>query len=182
VRDALFATVEQVHVPWGLFPEATHELLAVTMDGHDAVFTTSYDLSLYGNHLFCVDVVDIKDFFWNQLVFCPPDTRVHSRSTTRVFYLHGGVHLWQDDKTGEDGKWSAGSARLLDIQSRYGPTVNKRPLFVSEGTSRSADPRSSFRLDYAPHRRPEPDHRQVLTPEVTKLLIRSRRLRGSLPK
>ena len=137
VRDALFATVGEVHVPWEHFPEATHEILALTMDEHDSVFTTNYDLCLYWSHMFCVDKVDIKDFFWNQLVFDPTDTAVHSRSTTRVHHLHGGIHLWQDDRTGENGKWSAGSARLLDIQSRYGPKVTKRPLFVSEGTSQA---------------------------------------------
>jgi hypothetical protein len=153
VRDALFAAVGRVHVPWELFPEATHEILAQTMDEHDSVFTTNYDLSLYWSHMYCVDKVDIKDFFWNQLVFDPTDTNVHSHSTARVHYLHGGIHLWQDDRTGESGKWSAGRARLLDIQSRYGPTVTKRPLFVSEGASQAKvrtirqSPYLSFCLD-----------------------------------
>jgi hypothetical protein len=137
VRDALFATVGHVHVPWDDFPDQTHELLATTMDRHDGVYTTSYDLSLYWSHMRCIDMVDIKDFFWNRLVFDPTDTAVHGRNTTRVYYLHGGIHLWQDDQTGNNGKWSAGSERLLDIQARYGPTSDKRPLFVSEGTSQA---------------------------------------------
>lgn len=137
VRDALFRTVGEVHVPWEHFPDATHQVLALTMDAHDAVFTTSYDLSLYWSHMRCIDLVDIKDFFWNQLIFDPANTTVHGRGTTKIHYLHGGIHLWQDDQTGENGKWSASSARLLGIQNSYGPTATKRPLFVSEGTSQA---------------------------------------------
>ncbi len=101
------------------------------MNLHDAVYTTSYDLSLYWSHMRCIDMVDIKDFFWNKLVFDPSDAVVYGRNTTRIHYLHGGIHLWQDDHTGENGKWSAGSARLLDIQERYGPTVKKPGLSSS---------------------------------------------------
>lgn len=137
VRNALFTAVGEVHVPWEQFPDQTHELLATTMDLHDAVYTTSYDLSLYWSHMRCIDMVDIKDLFWNQLVFDPTDAIVHGRNTTRIYYLHGGIHIWQDDQTGENGKWSAASARLLDIRDRYEPTVDKRPLFVSEGTSQA---------------------------------------------
>lgn len=46
------------------------------------MFTTNYDLSLYWSHMYCVDKVDIKDFFWNQLVFDATDTNAHSCSTT----------------------------------------------------------------------------------------------------
>ena len=136
VRDALFETVSDVHVPWGLFPQSTHDLLAKAMNAHQAVFTTSYDLSLYWSQLQTEKPVDIIDFFWGGgHRFDPLDTEVHRSSATRVYYLHGGLHLWQDDSTGEDGKWTSADGRLLDIKSNYGPTTTPRPLFVSEGTS-----------------------------------------------
>lgn len=136
VRDALFETVSDVHVPWGAFPQPTHDLLAETMNGHKAVFTTSYDLCLYWSHLQTGRRVNIVDFFWAAgHRFDDADTVVRSSNATRVYYLHGGLHLWQDDLTGDNGKWTSADGRLLSIQSHYSPTSTRRPLFVSEGTS-----------------------------------------------
>ncbi len=64
VRDALFDTVREVHIPWGAIPGDTSELIAQVMDYHSAVFTTSYDLCLYWSHMQNFDSVDIVDFFW----------------------------------------------------------------------------------------------------------------------
>lgn len=136
VRDALFETVREVHVPWGIFPQASHDLLAETMNGHKAVFTTSYDLCLYWSHQQTEKLVNIVDFFWGSgHRFDDADTLVRNPSATRVHYLHGGLHLWQDDSTGENGKWTTADGSLLSSQSKYGPTSTRRPLFVSEGTS-----------------------------------------------
>ncbi|GAA4717978.1 DUF4917 family protein [Isoptericola chiayiensis] len=137
VRDALFETVNDVHVPWGVFPQATHDLLAKTMNAHRYVYTTSYDLSLYWSHLQSSEQVNIIDFFWAAgRRFDPLDVEVHRSGATCVYYLHGGLHLWTDDSTGEDGKWTSADGRLLDVlKSNYGPMGTRRPLFVSEGTS-----------------------------------------------
>ena len=137
VRDALVETVSAAHVPWSAFPQDTHDVLANAMNSHKSVFTTSYDLSLYWSQLQTGMSVDIIDFFWgNGHRFDPLDTEVHRSSATCLYYLHGGMHLWQDDSTGEDGKWTSSDGRLLDvIKSNYGPTTTRRPLFVSEGTS-----------------------------------------------
>lgn len=140
VRDALFTTVGEVHVPWSDFPADTHDLIAQEISRFRSVFTTSYDLTLYWSHMWAEYkstkvVTNIVDLFWatgNR--FDPADTVVRSSTATRVLYLHGGLHLWQDDQTGENGKWTHGQGRLLDIKARYGPTSDKRPLFVSEGT------------------------------------------------
>jgi hypothetical protein len=136
VRDALFEAVGTVHVPWELFPQRTHDLLARELNEYRAVFTTNYDLCLYWSHMQTDEDVNIVDYFWasgNQ--FDPADTAVRSSRATRIHYIHGGIHLWQDDQTGENGKWTASRGRLLDVQSRYRPGEDRRPLFVSEGTS-----------------------------------------------
>ncbi|WP_205474451.1 DUF4917 family protein [Nocardioides sp. SYSU D00038] len=136
VRDALFETVGDVHVPWGHFPQSTHDLLAETMNQHKAVFTTSYDLCLYWSHLQTSKQVNMIDFFWAAgRQFDPDNVGVRSANATRVFYLHGGLHLWQDDMTDDNGKWTNADGSLLDLRSKYGPTSSRRPLFVSEGTS-----------------------------------------------
>ncbi|RHA37748.1 DUF4917 family protein [Cellulomonas rhizosphaerae] len=136
VRDALFTAVGLVHVPWERFPQDAHDALAVAINGYDAVFTTNYDLSLYWSQMQTTKVVDIVDYFWAAgHQFDPADTAVRSSRSTRMHYLHGGIHLWQDNQTGENGKWTSGRGRLLDIQGKYGPGIDRRPLFVSEGTA-----------------------------------------------
>lgn len=140
VRDSLFETVGEVHIPWDDFPPESHDHLASEIDRFRSVFTTSYDLSLYWSHMWAEFksmkvITNIVDYFWaTGSRFDPTDTAVRSSRATCVHYLHGGIHLWQDDQTGENGKWTNGSGRLLDIKSRYGPTSDRRPLFVSEGT------------------------------------------------
>jgi len=139
IRDGLFDTVGAVHVPWDAFPAETLEHIAEQIDQFQSVFTTSYDLILYWSHMWAQYkstkvATNIVDLFWAGDRFDPDNTKVWSSRATRVLYLHGGLHLWQDDQTGENGKWTHASGRLLDLQSKYGPTSDRRPLFVSEGT------------------------------------------------
>lgn len=136
VRDALFEAIGRVHVPWEQFPSSTHVELAANLNMYEAVFTTNYDLCLYWSHMQESASVDMVDFFWQSgSRFDPADTDVRGIHTTRIYYLHGGIHLWQDDQTGENGKWTRKEGRLLDIQVKYGPGNVRRPLFVSEGNS-----------------------------------------------
>lgn len=139
VRDGLFNTVGEVHLPWDRFPADTGDRIALEIDRFRSVFTTNYDLSLYWSHMWAQFkstkvTTNIVDLFWAGGRFDPADCDVRSSEATRVLYLHGGLHLWQDDETGENGKWTHSSGRLLDIKSKYGPTSDRRPLFVSEGT------------------------------------------------
>lgn len=135
VREALFAAVNSAHVPWDQFPVSSHGAIAWEMDAHRNIFTTNYDLSLYWSHM-QTPTVDLKDYFWTpDHTFDPGNT---SSQSALIHYLHGGLHLWTDDRLGKDGKWTSATGNLLhNLNSKYKPTSNKRPLFVSEGTSRS---------------------------------------------
>lgn len=134
VRNALFDTVRSVHVPWGEVPRSR---IARSLAGHQSVFTTNYDLSLYwstvqpGAH-------DVRDFFWSgpdHHEFDAGNARVFGTGATRLHYLHGALHLWHDDR-GVDGKWTqATGGSLLEVAQHYTPRSTRRPLFVSEGTS-----------------------------------------------
>lgn len=138
VRDSLFETVARTHVPWDRFPSATHTLIAEALNGFDSVFTTNYDLSLYWSHLENRDLVELVDFMWNPgATFDPHNVDVRSRGATPIYYLHGAVHLWQDE-AGNNGKWtSAEGGNLLNLAAKYPPTSGRRPLFISEGTSKA---------------------------------------------
>ena len=55
---------------------------------------------------------------------------------TKVFYLHGGLHLWHDPYTDVTGKWEhQDGGRLLDLEQRYRDYPERQALFVSEGRS-----------------------------------------------
>lgn len=154
IRDGLFTAVNDAHLPWGAVPPTTETLIAKYLNGHRAVFTTNYDLVLYWSHLQNAARVSLVDFFWGPgNTYDPNDVRLHSSSLTPVYYCHGAIHLWQDDY-GDNGKWTnADTGNLLAVRSRYIVDKSKRPLFISEGTSKAKvrtiqrSPYLSFCLD-----------------------------------
>ncbi|MBM7783561.1 DUF4917 family protein [Tenggerimyces flavus] len=135
IRDALFGAVGKVHVPWEEFPDSTHRKIAKWLDGHSCVFTTNYDLCLYWSQVRNLPRVKLVDYLWDAGKFNPSDVDLRPNQTP-IHYLHGAIHLWQDDN-GENGKWiNADSGSLLQLASRYSSAAAaRRPLFVSEGTS-----------------------------------------------
>jgi len=141
VRDALFNTVGQVHVQWSDFPAATQIHIANEIAEFQSVFTTNYDLCLYWSQMWVQEHCEnsnlhIVDLFWaDGNRFDPRDSEPRSAAATRVLYLHGGIHLWQEDHTGNNGKWVHGNTSLLDLADKYIPESNRRPLFVSEGSA-----------------------------------------------
>ncbi|TCO33381.1 uncharacterized protein DUF4917 [Kribbella steppae] len=139
VRDALFEAVTDAHLKWSRFPVNSHKQIAETLDEYESVYTTNYDLCLYWSHLQNRARVDIVDYFWSQPDnrFDPADVTLRSPRLTPVYYLHGAVHLWQDDEN-DNGKWTnADGGNLLSLASNYTAKSSRRPLFVSEGTSRA---------------------------------------------
>jgi hypothetical protein len=79
---------------------------------------------------------EVIDFFWNTgNTFDPENVDVLQR--TAMYYLHGAIHLWQDD-CGNSGKWTnANDGNLLSLAENYPPGSSKVPLFVSEGSSKA---------------------------------------------
>lgn len=137
VRDALLTAVNTAHVDWRQFPDPTHTAITQGIAGHTDVYTTNYDLCVYWSLLGPTRPFS-KDFFWGpDNSFDPADVHVGDDAIL-IYYLHGAMHLWQDDSTGIDGKWTRAQAgTLLDVLEQYTPTSDRRPLFVSEGTSKS---------------------------------------------
>jgi Domain of unknown function (DUF4917) len=146
VRNALFNTVRAVHVPWQLLPAATLSQVATTMDGHDQIFTTNYDLIPYWA-LMETASVKIANFFWgNQNTFDANQTDLHA-GYSALYFLHGCLHLWQSDATGLTGKWTSQGHGLLWLGTLFSGHKDRRPLFVSEGSARGKR-RTIRRSDY----------------------------------
>ncbi|GAB3047118.1 hypothetical protein GCM10027053_01150 [Intrasporangium mesophilum] len=137
VRDALFQTIRDIHIDWNLFPIDRHRRIAEAIDDFETVFTTNYDLTLYWSYIHELQGVRVADLFWgNGNLFDASRTQIW-QGWTALYYLHGAIHLWQDDD-GNNGKWTnSDRGNLLDIAGRYTPSSSRRPLFVSEGTWRA---------------------------------------------
>lgn len=147
VRDGLFGAVTDVHVPHNRVPEQTLHTIGQTLNEHEAVFTTNYDLLPYWA-LMETPHVQIADFFWSNgnHSFDPSRSDLFG-GWTGIYFLHGGVHLWQDDTTGLTGKWTSSGGGLLRLRAQYQRRPSRRPLFVSEGSAR-AKRRTIRRSDY----------------------------------
>lgn len=135
VRESLFDTVRGVHVPWALLPRATLRVIGRVLDSHNKIFTTNYDLLPYWA-LMETPGVKIADYFWGgRNTFDPDQTEVFD-GYSAMHYLHGGVHLWQSERTGQVGKWVSDGQGLLQLGTLYSKHSSRSPLFVSEATSR----------------------------------------------
>lgn len=146
VRDSLFEAVRKVHVPHANLPQQTLRTLGDVVDGHRSVFTTNYDLLPYWALMDSPDAL-VADYFWGTgNTFDANATDVFDRYTA-LYYLHGAVHLWQSDLTGLTGKWTSQGGSLLSLIGQYQRNLDRRPLFVSEGSSR-AKQRTIRRSDY----------------------------------
>jgi hypothetical protein len=144
VRDALYATVRALHVAWSQFPDPACRAIVTALHQHRAVYTTSYDLSLYWSTM-RVKPLKTVDFMWNDGNTFSPGNCSKSRGIP-IYYLHGGLHLWVEED-GTSGKWSNSKRGGLLGRGAPNPTGKqlpdegtgdaRQPLFVSEGDSRS---------------------------------------------
>ena len=139
VRDALFDAIHGTHPTWSQFTRERFDKIASVIQGHRAVYTTNYDLCMYWSRVDAASRIEMQtviDFFWNyEQTFDSENAAVGSRAA--MYHLHGAIHLWQDNR-GNNGKWTtANNGNLLLLARNYPPASSKRPLFVSEGSSKA---------------------------------------------
>jgi hypothetical protein len=112
VRQELINAVRRVHVPWMSVPTATLNQIGHAMDVYALVFTLNYDLLSYWAVMETPDAC-IGDFFWTSNgTFDATDADLMT-GRTGLLYLHGGVHLWQDSRAGQVGKWTSQTSGSL---------------------------------------------------------------------
>jgi Domain of unknown function (DUF4917) len=153
VQAGLFQAVQQVHVPWKLIDRSVLKHISDAVSWHRLVFTLNYDLLTYWAAMESGPTSNIRDFFWsNQNTFDIKNTILEA-GCTGLLYLHGGVHLWQDSKSGLTGKWTnrSGGALLSSVEANFNKIPSRQPVLVSEGTSaqKKARIRRSDYLTYA---------------------------------
>lgn len=150
VREALFDAVRKVHVAWSSVPEASLKSIATAFYRHDQVFTTNYDLLPYWATMSAAPGVDLVDLFWSAGATFDPFNAAPYSGRTPIYYLHGGLHLWQNQQTGASGKWVRQPQGLLRLRTLYAGAPRRLPLFVSEGSTHEKL-RTIRRSDYLSH-------------------------------
>jgi hypothetical protein len=137
VQSALFQAVHQVHVPWQDIAASTLKQISDAMSVHRHVFTLNYDLLTYWSAMHGGPKSAIKDFFWAEENTFDINDATFEEGKTGLFYLHGGLHLWQDSQSGRTGKWIKNSKRALlkDLEANFKASPDRQPVLVSEGTS-----------------------------------------------
>lgn len=136
IRRALFQAVRGIHIQYAAMREENLLKISETLRFYNKVFSTNYDLLVYWAMMKAGTANNgFVDFFWNQEgKFDIADVQPRRSGDTRVYYLHGGIHLYRDQggKTYKHHSW-AGERLLYDVQ--YIDEVEVTPLLVSEGTS-----------------------------------------------
>jgi len=144
IRTALLEAVHSVHPEQATIPNERLTSMQDALLRFGEVFTTNYDFILYW--AVAADETKMrrrfKDFFWNpkpRLAFDITDTDT-PEGKTRVYYLHGGLHLFHIPAggtvkaSGHEGDEDWGTyAPLISLVFDY--MGAEFPLFVSEGTS-----------------------------------------------
>ena len=135
IKDCLIAAVKSVHAPYERFDDERKRVVANAIQKFGYVYSTNYDLMLYWSMM--NQPGEFKDFFWDKDEesgrnwFDPGDTEEWDDNTTKVFYLHGGLHLRKD----RQGTFKLIGGEVGNLLGRFDVRGESIPLFISEGTS-----------------------------------------------
>lgn len=133
IREALFETIGNVHLSWINFPDVSKNIIRQELLNYENVFTTNYDLLIYWSIMADPHGAGFKDFFWGT-EFNVSDTAIWD-DAVRVYYLHGGLHLYKTSAGGTLKRSARDTGNLLDMFGRR-YLRGAVPLFISEGSSR----------------------------------------------
>jgi len=162
IQGKLGDAVRHVHIPWGSTPDVVLQRVRDALKSHLFVFSTNYDVLLYWAMMLdgpwwseekddnlpddFVDYFFHKDSETNTVVFDSANTEIYrtKQTSTRVLYLHGGLHLARDG-AGETHKLCYDREASATILDRFGKPISDGngepqleravPLVVTEGTS-----------------------------------------------
>lgn len=133
VREALIQAIKAVH-PSIQFEIPSQELKACGdfLSVFQNVFTLNYDLLMYWVNLNYPNNKHTDGFGLSEEI--NGFRNFSEEAYCSIFYLHGGLHLFQSEDGGTKKKISTGNTILSDIERVI--RKKKLPLFVAEGTSK----------------------------------------------
>jgi hypothetical protein len=137
IQQALFDAVRAVHIPWSAISAPALQHIRLSIACYRDLYSTNYDLLLYWAIMAEPRTRSIVDLFWSgddKDMFDAANTEVWASAAVRVFYLHGGLHLYRHAAGGTAKNIAHGGHNLLDL---FGQLLEqgRTPLLVSEGTS-----------------------------------------------
>ncbi|MGB3492703.1 MAG: DUF4917 family protein [Elainellaceae cyanobacterium] len=136
IKNALGEAIKAVHVPWELMSDKVLLEIRNELRRYGCVYSTNYDVLPYWAIMQKPKGEGFKDFFWNPKPLPGIEQDQHFDiansdfwgSSTKILYLHGGLHLYRDFDTKRTYKFvNKKAANLLNI--------TKVPLFITEGSS-----------------------------------------------
>ncbi|KRW58588.1 DUF4917 family protein [Pseudomonas sp. TTU2014-080ASC] len=130
IKEALIHAIRSVHIPWSQMPADTLASINQELSRYRTVYNGNYDLLTYWAELHAPGGFD-NIFRGSDATFEPTYT-ARKGNTTRILYLHGGLHLVKN---------ADGSTRLLNssestlLASFAINQLGDIPLFVNESSS-----------------------------------------------
>ena len=135
IKDCLISAVKSVHAPYDRFDGGRKRAVADAIRKFGYVYSTNYDLLTYWSMMDRPE--EFKDFFWDRDEengrnwFDLGDTDEWDDNKTKVFYLHGGLHLRKELQ----GTFKIIGGEAGSLLSQFDIRGEAIPLFISEGTS-----------------------------------------------
>ncbi len=137
VKAALVSAISHSHIEHsGILSDQVKQKALTFLQPYFNVFTTNYDLILYWVNMFGQPPpfddffrTDPDDLDARSLVFTEPS----GREKSRLYYLHGALHLFTEGGRLRKHSWTRSGVRLTDLV-RQGLNEGRYPLFVAEGT------------------------------------------------
>lgn len=134
IRNALIEAVRRVHIEHGTIRRSRRREIAEALRHYSSVYSTNYDLLLYWS-IMVNDGKGFTDFFGSGGRFDPRIVTTRSAST-RIHYLHGGLHLFRLPSGQTYKRKAEWPYTLLDLPETP-PKDGAVPLFITEGHSQA---------------------------------------------
>ncbi|APW62394.1 DUF4917 family protein [Paludisphaera borealis] len=134
IKHCLISAVKSVHAPYDQFDDERKKTVSEALKEFGYVYSTNYDLMLYWAMM--DNPRAFKDFFWvsddkdERNWFDLGDTDEWDDKTTKVFYLHGGLHLRKEPR----GTFKIIGGEAGNLLNQFDVQGEAIPLFISEGT------------------------------------------------
>lgn len=126
VRNALASAVNYSHVPEGM---SVADLIKSRFGGFKRIFTTNYDLIPYWS-INSPGAGNFKDFMWGDK-FNASEAKIIWGSPTCIYFLHGGLHLVEDQNGFTMKRKSQGFGSLRELFNLS--SSEWFPLMITEG-------------------------------------------------
>lgn len=132
IKNALLQALRVVHISWEKIPETTFKCIAAELSRYKQVFSTNYDLLIYWTIMHRKGR-GFKDQFYGQ-EFRVVEANKKWGSQTRIYYLHGGLHLYEEPIGRTLKRFREPFNSLLELfGTPFG--ADAVPLIITEGSS-----------------------------------------------